>query len=243
MTDEYLSHETGVFGLGAVSHSLADLDRADRVIHDKHRIPTPAQGVGWSLACLIALTRVFVLANRPPSMLTQHRTGTSLLGPFARGLGLNPELLRRRNAADAVSVVAPALKAQLVTAAVKLPHVSAGFLSRPPPTFSPISTSRPPPRRPAQEQLRSSCRKFALSPAASSLRTSSRLFSTSTTAMGAFKIDGTAIAKRIREGLASEILERQATNPRFKPSLKIIQGEHWLPRYTTEQRRTNHNGF
>ncbi|KAH7376210.1 formate-tetrahydrofolate ligase [Plectosphaerella cucumerina] len=41
--------------------------------------------------------------------------------------------------------------------------------------------------------------------------------------MAAAKIDGTAIAKRIREGLATEILERQKSNPRFRPSLRIIQ--------------------
>ncbi len=42
--------------------------------------------------------------------------------------------------------------------------------------------------------------------------------------MAALKIDGTAIAKRIREGLHAEILERQRANPKYKPSLKIIQG-------------------
>ena len=39
----------------------------------------------------------------------------------------------------------------------------------------------------------------------------------------ATKIDGTAIAKKIREGLHAEILEKQKVNPRYKPSLKIIQ--------------------
>ncbi len=42
--------------------------------------------------------------------------------------------------------------------------------------------------------------------------------------MAAARIDGTAIAKKIRERLRTEILERQKTNPRFQPSLKIIQG-------------------
>jgi methylenetetrahydrofolate dehydrogenase (NADP+)/methenyltetrahydrofolate cyclohydrolase/formyltetrahydrofolate synthetase len=42
--------------------------------------------------------------------------------------------------------------------------------------------------------------------------------------MAALKIDGTAVAKRIREGLHAEILERQKTNPKYKPSLKIVQG-------------------
>ena len=43
--------------------------------------------------------------------------------------------------------------------------------------------------------------------------------------MGASKIDGTAIAKAIRERLNGEIKETQKTNPRFKPSLVIYQGE------------------
>jgi methylenetetrahydrofolate dehydrogenase (NADP+)/methenyltetrahydrofolate cyclohydrolase/formyltetrahydrofolate synthetase len=47
--------------------------------------------------------------------------------------------------------------------------------------------------------------------------------------MTAIKIDGTAIAKRIREGLHAKIEERQKANPKYKPSLKIIQGEFaWM---------------
>lgn len=57
-------------------------------------------------------------------------------------------------------------------------------------------------------------------PASSSQR---RLFSSSTV-MGALKLDGTAIAKAIRERLGAEIAEKQRLNPRYKPSLKIIQG-------------------
>jgi methylenetetrahydrofolate dehydrogenase (NADP+)/methenyltetrahydrofolate cyclohydrolase/formyltetrahydrofolate synthetase len=41
--------------------------------------------------------------------------------------------------------------------------------------------------------------------------------------MTATKIDGTAIAKTIRERLHAEILNTQKINPRYKPSLKIIQ--------------------
>jgi len=37
------------------------------------------------------------------------------------------------------------------------------------------------------------------------------------------KIDGTAIAKKIRERLHAEIKQTQRINPRFKPSLKILQ--------------------
>jgi hypothetical protein len=40
----------------------------------------------------------------------------------------------------------------------------------------------------------------------------------------ATKIDGTSIAKKIRERLHGEILEKQKLNPRYQPCLKIIQG-------------------
>jgi 5,10-methylene-tetrahydrofolate dehydrogenase/methenyl tetrahydrofolate cyclohydrolase len=43
--------------------------------------------------------------------------------------------------------------------------------------------------------------------------------------MTATKIDGTAIAKSIRERLGAKIKERQGANPRYKPGLKIVQGE------------------
>ena len=51
-----------------------------------------------------------------------------------------------------------------------------------------------------------------------------RAFSSTSFAMGATKIDGTAIAKSIRERLHAEIEATQKVNPRYKPSLKIIQG-------------------
>lgn len=41
----------------------------------------------------------------------------------------------------------------------------------------------------------------------------------------ASKIDGTAIAKSIREGLKAEIEKTQVINPRFKPNLVIFQGK------------------
>lgn len=47
--------------------------------------------------------------------------------------------------------------------------------------------------------------------------------------MAAIKIDGTALAKKIREGLHEEILERQKANPKYRPSLKIIQGVFCMP--------------
>ncbi|KAI0974025.1 formate--tetrahydrofolate ligase-domain-containing protein [Xylaria arbuscula] len=41
--------------------------------------------------------------------------------------------------------------------------------------------------------------------------------------MPAIKLDGTAIAKSIRERLAAEVVEKQKLNPQYQPSLKIIQ--------------------
>lgn len=52
----------------------------------------------------------------------------------------------------------------------------------------------------------------------------SRTFSVSVTNMAGSKIDGTAIAKDIREKLKSEIAAIQAKNPRFRPNLVIYQG-------------------
>lgn len=44
-----------------------------------------------------------------------------------------------------------------------------------------------------------------------------------TSSMAAEKIDGTAIAKNIREQINAEIKKTQETNPRYKPSLIIVQ--------------------
>lgn len=57
-----------------------------------------------------------------------------------------------------------------------------------------------------------------------SRRTQDRRFGTASAAMVASKLDGTAIAKGIRERLGQDIADKQKVNPRFKPSLKIIQG-------------------
>lgn len=56
--------------------------------------------------------------------------------------------------------------------------------------------------------------------------------------MVAAKIDGTALAKKIRESLRADIAEQQKTNPRFQPCLKIIQGmctsmTHKMSTFTT----------
>ncbi|KAI1344708.1 formate-tetrahydrofolate ligase [Xylariaceae sp. FL0016] len=50
-----------------------------------------------------------------------------------------------------------------------------------------------------------------------------RPFSTSSPTMAATKLDGTAIAKSIREKLAREIADKQKLNPKYQPCLKIIQ--------------------
>ena len=55
---------------------------------------------------------------------------------------------------------------------------------------------------------------------------SHRSFTSSATNMVAQKIDGNAIAKEIREGLHAQIDEKRRSNPRFNPSLKIIQGAY-----------------
>ena len=59
-----------------------------------------------------------------------------------------------------------------------------------------------------------------------------RSFTTTPTTMTATKIDGTAIAKAIRERLHAEIEKTQKTNPRYKPSLKIIQGSPMPTRFS-----------
>jgi methylenetetrahydrofolate dehydrogenase (NADP+)/methenyltetrahydrofolate cyclohydrolase/formyltetrahydrofolate synthetase len=43
--------------------------------------------------------------------------------------------------------------------------------------------------------------------------------------MTASKIDGNAIARSIRERLGQEVKQKQETNPRYRPSLKIVQGK------------------
>lgn len=46
----------------------------------------------------------------------------------------------------------------------------------------------------------------------------------SSAAMAATKIDGTAVARKVRERIQAEIAQKKAVNPRFQPCLKIIQG-------------------
>lgn len=60
------------------------------------------------------------------------------------------------------------------------------------------------------------------------LRLFARQFSYTARTMTATKIDGTAIAKSIRERIAGEIQQKQSSNPRYKPSLTIVQGVYDL---------------
>ncbi|KAL8752974.1 MAG: hypothetical protein Q9184_005563 [Pyrenodesmia sp. 2 TL-2023] len=53
--------------------------------------------------------------------------------------------------------------------------------------------------------------------------TGKRAFSGSAKTMAAERIDGTAIAKTIRDRINSDIKKTQETNPRYKPSLTIVQ--------------------
>lgn len=65
-----------------------------------------------------------------------------------------------------------------------------------------------------------------------------RRFSASPVAMAATKIDGTAIARGIREGLKDEIVKIQQSNPRFKPSLVIFQSVY-CPTHTADNENAN----
>lgn len=96
---------------------------------------------------------------------------------------------------------------------------------------TPLSTrsaQAPPPLRPASLSTFSSRRRPLAASSALPLlfpgQRDTRPFSTTPAAMVATKLDGTAIAKSIRERIGREIAERQKLNPRYRPSLKIVQG-------------------
>ena len=61
------------------------------------------------------------------------------------------------------------------------------------------------------------------SPAASPKRHRRDLNCSPVRIMTAAKIDGTAVANKIRDKIGQEIIEKQRENPRFKPCLRIIQ--------------------
>lgn len=89
---------------------------------------------------------------------------------------------------------------------------------------------RPPPNIFALKRPRSTFKSLALSTSSSpSLLAGSRLFSSSPITMVAAKIDGNQIAKSIRERLHEEIRQKQQSNPRYRPALRIIQGASSCP--------------
>ncbi|KAL8826940.1 MAG: hypothetical protein Q9191_003495 [Dirinaria sp. TL-2023a] len=83
------------------------------------------------------------------------------------------------------------------------------------PGFRPTS-SRPRPRLENASPTHSKHAKFTT-------RLLSRRISITPSAMAAAKIDGTSIAKSIRERINADIKKVQESNPRYKPSLRIIQ--------------------
>ncbi|KAL6690278.1 formate--tetrahydrofolate ligase domain-containing protein [Trichoderma pleuroticola] len=105
----------------------------------------------------------------------------------------------------------------------RLPHISGS--PRAPDTIGHFS--------PASVTIRSSLSSFSTSsflssPLLSTGRLPSQLqqqrsFGTTAAAMVATKLDGNSIAKAIRERLGAEIAEKQKQNPRYHPSLRIIQ--------------------
>ena len=88
---------------------------------------------------------------------------------------------------------------------------------------------RPPPNFFAISRPRSTFKSLALSSSSSP----SRSFHSSPLNMVAAKIDGNAIAKSIRERLHDEIRDRQNSNPRYRPALRIIQGASTCPAPTS----------
>lgn len=110
--------------------------------------------------------------------------------------------------------------------------------SDPTPVASPVARSPPPKNFVASSSSLHACPKVRLSSPLNLSETrplgqlhcrnsypATRSFSTSAATMTATRIDGTAIAKKIREGLHAQIQEAQKANPKFQPCLKIIQGE------------------
>lgn len=82
--------------------------------------------------------------------------------------------------------------------------------------------SRAPRLQSSRDRIRLLSTGAQTSPSASNY--SSDPLSSSRPAMPAQKIDGTAIAKSIREKINASIHQKQQSNPRYKPSLVIIQG-------------------
>lgn len=94
-------------------------------------------------------------------------------------------------------------------------------------SFSSLHTtfSRAPRHQNSRDRIRLISAGAQISPSGSSYSSySSDSLSSSRPVMTAQKIDGTAIAKSIREKINASIHQKQQSNPRYKPSLVIIQG-------------------
>lgn len=91
------------------------------------------------------------------------------------------------------------------------PHFQPSLLLR-----TPATTGRTPAQRPLPRCL-------GVSKSVAGEKQNTRQASSKTRIMAAEKIDGTAIAKSIREKINAEIKKIQETNPRYKPSLTIVQ--------------------
>ena len=91
------------------------------------------------------------------------------------------------------------------------PRCQPSLPSRPPATEGRTSTRLPLPKS------------LGVSKSIAGVKRSTRQASSKTRTMAAESIDGTAIARSIREKINAEIKKIQETNPRYKPSLTIVQ--------------------
>lgn len=149
-----------------------------------------------------------------------HNNSSSHSPTVASSVSFNPTgCARSESSAPPGSPAPPRSAATRRTGSRSTSHtIAPRFFSGGARTFVTLSTS-------------SSCWLSTLTSSSAPLASSGRLqpgsprhFSTTPAAMVALKLDGTAIAKAIRERLGSEIAARQKLNPRYKPSLKIVQG-------------------
>jgi hypothetical protein len=159
------------------------------------------------------------------------RSRSHLAGPAHRSYKPNKsEVSRHRTATRKEQLPFPATYTATQQRRSPLQTLASASFSTP--NCSKLTSSFPPPlslllSAPAGQlrpfHSRHSLLPLGIAPCSSST-TRSKPFSTSRLAMAALKLDGTAIAKGIREKLHAEIAEKQKANPRYQPSLKIIQG-------------------
>jgi len=178
--------------------------------------------------CIHGPSRAFARGKHGGLLLSSRNNARRLSGPDGNA-GPTPinesgiDRVNRPHSSSSIAVVAWTSSAALcfqplASSASSPPHpllllpaVRAFTQHAPRPScWSCSGISRPPSRRPRV--------------CSGHLLCSPRLFSSSPCTMSATKIGGTAIAKKIRERLRSEIEEKQAKNPLYKPCLKIIQG-------------------